>query len=508
MLSPLTRPPSLAALAAAGLLLFALPDTGVSQTVIPVQAYTLAPNPAPLNTAFTLYLSGESFTCGTVFSRESATVTGKRIDLTFEADSPAWDAFGNDPNAALPICLYDLSASSPVETLSHSRIVPRFKLPALPGGDYEVWVTRAYACQFTEPVCLVKPQIVYAGTLKVPAAPESKPFYVSPNPVAAGKAFTLSALSNRYDCGYTFDHLATVVKGQSISLAFRAQALAGAKCASPVNAYGPAFRLDALAAGKYVVEIAPEFYCPPGFACPLIREVYYDTLVVMDVKPMEGWFLKDHQVAPNKAFTMQLLNNLFGSCQTSFSNHSLTVAKDKISVSFAVETDDERVCKVDIRPYGPAIEMPAMKAGSYPVFVQPLPACLFETPTCLIGIVPNPLPADTLLVSQSTSILISALRAGGLKASFEGAAVGFDLPGTQVAGAAASSSAWRAELLTLQGRRLAAGSVRSKGQARATLPLPSLPGPGIYLLKLQSAAGAITGKTGHTALIIPVVRHD
>jgi hypothetical protein len=504
MTSALTRLPSLAAMV---LLLFALPYPGLSQTVIPVQVYTLAPNPAPLNTAFTLYLSGESFPCGTVFSRESAAVTGNRIDLTFEADSPIWEAQGTGSKAAPPICLYDLSATSPVETLSYSRIVPRFALPALQSGDYEVWVTQAYACQFTEPACLVKSQVVYAGKLKVPAAPESKPFYVSPNPVAAGKAFTLSALSNRYDCGTTFDNLFTLMNGQRITLNFRPHAVAGAKCPSPVNAYGPAFRLGALAAGNYVVEIAPEFYCPPGFLCPLIREVYYDTLIVKDVGAMDGWFLKDHQVAPGKAFTMQLLSNLFGSCQTSFSNQSLTVAKDKISVSFALQTDNERECKTDIRPYGPAIEMPAMKAGNYPVFVQPLPACLFETPTCLIGIVPNPLPADTLLVTQSTSMLISALRAGGLKASFEGAAVGFDLPG--VAGAAASSSVWRAELLTLQGQRLATGSVRSNGQARATLPLPSRPGPGIYLLRLQDAAGpAHTGNTDHTAHIIPVVRHD
>lgn len=495
--------PSLTRLAAMGLLFLSLPPAGRAQSALPEQAYTVAPNPAPINSAFTLYLNGGSFPCGTVFTRQSAVVTGNRIDLTFEADSPIYlpDAAPGAKTAPVPpICLYDQAATSPVETLSYGNIVPRFKLPALLAGDYEVWATQAYACQFTQPACLIKTQSLYAGILKVSAAPKPMLFHISPNTVESGKAFILNALTDGYDCGFTYDSLATIVSGGKISLIFRAHAHPESACVSQAYAFGPAFRLPALAAGKYVVEIAPYPECPPGgIDCGMLRNLFYDTLTVKDVVLKNGWFLKERQVAPDKAFTMQLLNNLYGNCQTSFSHQSLTVAKDSISVSFVAETDKKRICVMDIRPYGPAIEMPAMKAGSYPVYVNEMPACLYSNPRCEILRLPNSIPSDTLLVTQSTAVLISALRAGGLKASFEGAAVGFDLPTAKGAGTA-DASAWRAELLTLRGERLAAGSVRSNAQARASLPLPSRPGPGIYLLKLQDAAGGVR--------IVPVVRHD
>ncbi len=348
------------AVAVLGLLTMALPGIGRGQaTIDPPQKYTVTPNPAGAGKVFTLSLNGGTFPCGTVFSRQSVIVSANRIDLSFEADSPVM--IQRDPGAIPPVCLDDMAN------------LPTFSMPALKAGAYEVWATQVYACQFTQPACMIKVAPQYAGTL-----------------------------------------------------------------------------------------------------------------TVSDSAPRTGWFLKDHEVAANLAFPMQLLNNAYGNCQTTFTHVTQTVNGMSIAVSFAVETDNQRVCIVDLRPYGPTVDMPALKAGAYPVYVSSLPPCLFANPACEIGILPVLFPSDTLIVSKTAAVLMSALRAGGLTASFQGARVEFDLPRTE---GAAAAGVWGAELLSLTGERLASGSVNADASARAHLELSSRPGPRVYLLRLQGAGG-------------------
>ncbi|MDB5103801.1 MAG: hypothetical protein JWP91_1490 [Fibrobacteres bacterium] len=384
MMSLTLRPKSMAALGLFVLVpVLALPGIGRGQVSIdPVQVYTVSPNPAPAGARFTLSLNGGAFPCVTSFSRESVTVTGNRIDLTFQANSGIMVPV-DDPYAAKaipPICMVDDMAvqpaiPQPIDTVPIFRAnVPAFAMPALKAGAYEVWATQVYACQFTQPACLVKSQPQYAGTLKTGAATR------------------------------------------------------------------------------------------------------------------EGWFLKNEETLADKAFPMQLLNNLYGNCQTTFTHLTHAEAAGNISVSFVVETDKNRVCVQDIIPWGPVVEMPALKAGIYPVYVQTLPACLFTEPRCMIDLIPNPRPSDTLVVTKSLAILMSSLRAGGLTAAFQGSRVDFDLPRDNGNGKAADRD-WRAELMTLSGRRLAFGAAHARAGERAGLDLAVRPGPGVYLIRLTAADG-------------------
>jgi len=207
------------------------------------------------------------------------------------------------------------------------------------------------------------------------------------------------------------------------------------------------------------------------------------TLTVMGPGDREGWFLERSNVPAGQAFAMNLLNHAYGNCNTSFSHPSMTIDTAKVSFSFLVENHPERVCVTDIRPHGPRFEMPAMRPGRYPVFVSTPPACVYAEKSCAIWTEPQ--LSDTLIVSETSAILQSALpaKAGGSAAfTSEGTRVMVTLPG-------GAEGEWRAELMTVAGRRLSAGTVPGGSGARTALELGSRPELGIYMLRLSAPDG-------------------
>jgi hypothetical protein len=113
----------------------------------------------------------------------------------------------------------------------------------------------------------------------------------------------------------------------------------------------------------------------------------------------EGWFLKARQVQAGKPFTLQMLNQKYGNCQTAFSSTEAVMEKGVLNAKFKTVTDSNKVCITDIRPWGPSFEMAGLEAGRYPVVYWEVPACY---PDC--HLIPGFKSLDTLTVGTSTAL--------------------------------------------------------------------------------------------------------
>lgn len=487
--------PKSSVLAVLGLIL-ALPMLGMGSDPVLIPEYQLSPNPAPADAPFTLRLNGFDADCKTVFSRESVTVIDRRINLTFMVDRliglPQPDTTGNSGQA---IVCPDAAKDTLADMVRPYLDVPTFAMPALKAGNYEVWATGKHPCLYTVPICKMAALPRYAGTLTVDG--DGKTGYsITPSTVQAGSEFKIGLLSYAFNCATTYDMLASAVVGDTLTLTFLDHADPLALCPAVYKPYGPSFKINGLRKGKYHVLAYRLPQCAAqGCKMAAVPEDAGVLTVVDDTIPQperKNWFLKESQVASDKAFKVQLLNNAYGNCQTSFAHPSLTIETGAVHFKFLVENHPERVCVTDIRPHGPVFEMPAMKPGIYPVWVNTPPACTFEKEMCLIAWFPA--LVDTLIVSKTSSILLSALRSQAAgSAAFEGARVMVSLPEGAV-------GEWRAELLTVAGQRLAAAAVRGAGGLRTALDLGMRPERGVYMLRLS----APDGKT-HT---LPLVRKD
>jgi len=319
--------------------------------------------------------------------------------------------------------------------------------------------------------------------------PIAGPTYtLAPLAVDAGKAFDLSLTSTQFTCGTTFDSLSYSVYEFSLTLNFRPHEHKGVACPVLINqAYGPTFKIEALKAGNYRVRGWDLRHCAPpplSVDCRVMSAPDFDgTLAVGPAAERKTWFLAQKEEMPEKTFTMQLLSSLYGNCQTEFSHQSFTVEKDRISTTFTIDSYPDRVCIRNVSPWGPSFEMPAMQSGSYPVWVSTPPGCVYAKPACMINIPISSSPEDTLLVTRTSSMLISQLRAEGLGAELQGDQVRFDLP-------KGAAGAWRIELVTLSGARLAAGTVEAGSGLRSHLRLDVSPEAGIYLLHAQGPDGS------------------
>ncbi len=470
-----------------------MPETIQSQT-IPPQAYSVSPNPAPAAVAFKLSLIGGTWNSAATFSRESVLVTGSRIDLSFVVrqiifmDPPIW-----------------IKNSPVVDTLFAVPVVaPIFSMPALKAGKYEVWATQMYECLYAKPPCEMAVTPKYAGVLEVsPAGAIS--YSINPTKTLPGKDFNLNLLSYQFNCAVTYDMLATAVNGNNISLTFLDhEAPVGSICPAIYMPYGPKFNMAALKAGTYTVtayrlpacaaqgcKIAPT----PGDA---------GTLVVEDVTTKTGWFLKNNQVPGNSAFSMQVLNNQFGNCQTSFSNQTVSVMNGAIYTRFFPVVDPNRVCIVNIVPWGPSFDMAALKPGKYPLYVTQLPACLVTPPFCKIPEIP--VLSDTLTVTGTTGMLVQPQRTIRPSAYFQGGRLHLTLqePSNSSSKPLSAGATWKLELIALSGRVQSTYTfnVDGKSQNGGTLSLDAgvIMDKGVYLLQLHSPTGELRS--------IPVVRRE
>jgi hypothetical protein len=463
--------------------------------------YSVSPNPAPSDKAFTLYLTGAGGGCYTTFSRESVTVVGNRIDLSYVSNTIATidplPADAKAPSSDLIACpVLDqpkttlAAQEAPILPPIYSQ--PTYAMPALKAGTYQVYVTQMYECLYTKPTCKIAVQAVSAGTLTVQQASVTTSYTLTPTSTAASKDFELSLLSYAFNCGTGFTNLASAVSGNTITLTYLDRPPKDLiACPAIYQAYGPTFKLAGLKAGTYKV-VAERL--PSCYPCKMMSEVAdAGTLTVKDPDfTRKGWYLQDRQAAPDKAFSMQLLNNAVNNCQYSFSYKSSSVSASGIYAQFLMTRDTNRVCIQSISPWGPAIDVKALTPGAYPVYVTELLRCEVIAPICAVDRA-MPMASDTLLVTKTSSVFLSQLRARGPKVEVTGSRASFDLP-------QGIGGAWKADLTTVAGQHVKSATIRGEGGSRAAFDLGAKAQAGIYLLRLQAPDG--------TAHLMPILLKD
>src|SRR4051812_5065827 len=155
----------------------------------------------------------------------------------------------------------------------------------------------------------------------------------TPSAVMAGRGFELHLYSTAFDCATAFSELKAVVSGTSIMLEFLPQQLPKG-CADMINPYGPEFAISGLAAGTYTVQVG---------RLDMNGVVSAGSLTVVP-SVHSDWYLKEHSVASGQPFTLQLLRDDIGNCQTRFSYDSLRISGGSIRVSFLMVTEPNRIC--------------------------------------------------------------------------------------------------------------------------------------------------------------------
>lgn len=462
--------------------------------IIPLPTYTVSPNPAPVGKTFKLSLQGGTWASRATFYRESVLVTGSRIDLSFVVG---------------PILIIDppirLKDSPVVDSLIALPIAtPVFSMPALKEGKYQVWATQMYECLYAKPACEIAVRPVSAGILDVSQA-GAITYSINPTKTAALKDFTLDLLSYQFNCAVTYDMLSTSVNGNNISLTFLDhEAPPLSICPAIYKPYGPTFKMAALKAGTYTVTAYRLPACAPQGCKMAPTPGDAGTLVVEDATTKTGWFLKNDQVTANSAFSMQVLNNQYGNCQTSFSNQSVSIANGEIHTRFYPATDPTRICIVNIVPWGPSFDMAALKPGKYPLYVTQLAACQVTAPFCKIPEIP--VLSDTLTVTGTSAMLVQSQAVTTPSAYFQGERLHLSLPkrsGSPL-NPVSAEVLWKVELITLSGRVLSThtfnGDENRQNGRIISLDAGVNLDKGIYLLQLHSPSGKSQS--------IPVVRKD
>lgn len=445
-------------------------------TAGPAAALSVTPNPAPAEKPFTLTLQGLGANCYTLYTRDSAVVDGNRIDLRYTASRiavPADPASGPVPD----VC--PVSAG-----VAPAAYAPVFSMPALKPGIYEVRATEVPECRYSRPACMLAEQSVGAGSL-VAQIEFPSGYILSPASAPAGQAFDLQLLSYGFDCATAYERTSVLVDNGTLILSFMDRQQTGVICPAVEKPYGPTFRIPALPAGDYPVRVN-------RLQLDAIAEA--GTLRIVADSARKGWYLKEHAVAAGKPQTMQLLRNDIGNCQTSFSNAAAKISSAGILASFVMETHPDAVCLTDIRPYGPTFELPALAPGLYPVIPDPLAACQVLADPCILDRATPLAPADTLVVMQALAVRMSELRAGAPRVATLGDALVFALPETGKADRSAregaeAAGAWRASLVSPDGRVLEEAVLRGSSGQEVTFPLRHAPA-GFSLLRLIAPDGA------------------
>jgi hypothetical protein len=238
------------------------------------------------------------------------------------------------------------------------------------------------------------------------------PYTLNPDSVKANQAFDLQLLSYRFNCGTTYSHQSIKIEGKKVTLSFLPTEHPEALCPAVYMPYGPTFAMAPLAAGYYDVYARKLESCMvgPGPICAMEPVPEFAGVLSAGVTTRRGWFLQPAHVPPEQDFTLRLLNDAYGNCQTSFSREVIEFRNGAFHASFVIEQHPERVCVTDIRPHGPSFEMKGLPAGKYPVYANPQNPCRFDATTpCLAASSPDRfLFVDTLRVSTSTGV-----KAGG-----------------------------------------------------------------------------------------------
>lgn len=221
---------------------------------------------------------------------------------------------------------------------------------------------------------------------------------LSPENTKADEAFTLSALSYRYTCASSFaNQVVNVVEGR-INLSFTSSIRPEVSCpANDLRPYGPAFKMPPLKAGKYAVSmnlLLPCHVTQPACRIAIPVEAA-GTLIVGALDPVISYVIDPAQVAAGQDFSLNLLSTYFH-CNIDFTYLASRVQDGRITLTYLDKANPVRLCLDDKGLYGPAYKMTALKAGTYEVWAERLPACVEQG----CKILPIPVLAGKLVVAE------------------------------------------------------------------------------------------------------------
>lgn len=446
------------------ILILAAPTHAQVIVVPPKPDWQLSPSQAPAGRDFALTVLSNRYSCAHEYASHTVVVNEGRIDLSFTSSiNPA------------KLC-------AAVE----KPFGPAFKMPALKEGRYEVYMNpmAAATCQVVD-LCPKAGPFESAGILTV-SGEGGIAYVISPTEVEADKAFALKLLSPDFGCNIDYLLTSSRVQDGKITLTFLDKANPLVRCAPEEKMYGPEYKFPGLKAGTYEVwaERLPACVEQGCKMLPVPEQVGK-----LSVKPAlatrKGWFLKQREVKAGASFALNVVNNDYGNCNTGFDHTSLVVQDNALSVSFVIVDYPDRVCLMDVRPHGPSFTVNALKPGRYPVYVNVSPSCLFSEPRC--PVLPPVMPAeasDTLVVIQTVALGGAAGTVSGMapKASWRDGGLSLMLP-------AGAPGMWRAEVMSLSGRRLQGARMISGSDGRAVMTGIRNPERGLILVRLVSPGG-------------------
>jgi hypothetical protein len=348
-----------------------------------VSTWSLNPGSVLADQSTLITLRNSRYTCNSIFTHNQVTLQ----------DSSLYFAFSSSENPAAGAC-----------APSAQTYGPSFQLPPLKSGAYKVYVTDRAECLWSEPACKIAEIQEDGGVLRVSNATTENDFTIAPTKVNDNAAFDLQLLSYAYSCATTFTHLAASVSGTTVTLSYVATEKTGIACPAIYKPYGPTFHLTALSAGKYTVFAEANMECMYSNPACLVatQPQTAGTLTVGSPTSLKdsAWFVKTKEVAANNAFTLTVLSQRYGSCETEFTNPVATVAKASIHLSFETVSHPDHVCLMDTRPFGPEFKMEPLSPGHYEVSI--VTGVCPPNAVCIVG--PVITVVDTLIVTSPLSI--------------------------------------------------------------------------------------------------------
>jgi hypothetical protein len=216
------------------------------------------------------------------------------------------------------------------------------------------------------------------------AAPD---WNLSPGTAMAGRVFSLGALSNRYSCAHTFANQSVVVNDGRIDLSFTSAVNPAVLCPAVVKPHGPAFTMPALKAGKYAVYMNLLMPCHVSTQmCEAVIPVEAAGTLLVTEDEKISYVIDPAQVEAEQNFTLNLLSPQFG-CNIDFLRTASRVQDGKITLTFLDKPNPLVRCAPTQPMYGPAYNIPGLKAGTYEVWAERLPACVEEG--CKMAAIPE-----------------------------------------------------------------------------------------------------------------------
>lgn len=233
--------------------------------------------------------------------------------------------------------------------------------------------------------------------------PPAKDWVLSPGTVSADQAFNLDVLSYRYSCAHSYANHSAVVNAGRIDLSFTSTVDPRVLCPAIYKPYGPTFRMPALAEGKYRVFVNLLLPCHVGATpCKAAIQVEEAGTLVVGPQGKITYVIDPSTVRAEQDFTLNLLSPDF-TCNLEYLRTASRVQDGRITLTFLDKANPLVRCIPEKKMYGPAYKLAGLKAGTYEVWAERLPACVEQG--CKILPVPE-------LAGKLTVTAVPAARKG------------------------------------------------------------------------------------------------